>query len=109
MSATAQTAVLSRLDKGMASSAELESLLDLSQASVSRQLRELISAGRVLRLGSTRGARYALLRPIEGIGSQWELRRIDAAGEVHLLGRLYALAAGEFWFASSSRREFAWG
>jgi hypothetical protein len=37
------------------------------------------------------------------------MRRIDAAGEVHSLGRLHALAAGQYWFASSLGSEFAWG
>jgi hypothetical protein len=109
MPAVGQIPLLNRLGKGVASAAELEGVLGLSQTAVSRQLRELISAGRVLRLGSTRGARYCLLRPIEGIGSQWELRRIDAAGDVHSVGRLYALAADQYWFASSSQHNFAWG
>jgi DNA-binding transcriptional ArsR family regulator len=109
MAPPSQTRILDRLGKGVASSAELEALLGLSQPAVSRQLRELIAAGRVLRLGSTRGARYALLRPIEGIGSQWELRRVDAGGAVHTVGRLYSLAADQYWFTPVSQPDFAWG
>jgi hypothetical protein len=48
-----------------------------------------------------------MLRQIEGIGAQWPLRRIDAAGDIHPLGILYALAAGEFYFEASAT-SFAW-
>jgi HipA-like C-terminal domain len=97
------------LGKGVAASAELEAALELSQSAVSRLLRELISDGRIIRLGTTRGARYGLLRPIGNIGSQWELRRIDEAGNVQLMGQLHALAAGEYSFSPPTRIHFAWG
>lgn len=109
MAAPVTAPLLERLARGIASSTELEVLSGLSQTTVSRQLRELIAAGRVLRLGTTRGAKYALRRSIADVGSQWDLRRIDAAGDVHLVGRLHALAADEYWFAPSSRPNFAWG
>src|SRR5581483_9873989 len=50
-----------------------------------------------------------LLRPIGNIGSQWELRRIDEAGNVHLMGQLHALAAGQYSFSPATRIHFAWG
>lgn len=100
--------LITRLERGVASSAELETALDVSQTVASRLLRELARDGRIVRLGATRGARYGLLRPIGSIGSQWELRRIDATGNVKSMGRLYALAAGEYWFAPAVGSHFAW-
>lgn len=104
-----QSQVISRLERGVAASADLEAALGISQTAASRLLRELISDGRVIRLGVTRGARYGLLRPIGKIGAQWELRRIDETGNVKFMGRLYALAAGEYWFSPPSGIHFAWG
>lgn len=108
MPADRQSQLITRLGRGVAASAELEATLNLSQTAASRLLRELISDGQIIRLGTTRGARYGLLRPIGNIGSQWELRRIDETGSVQLMGRLHALAAGEYSFSASTRTHFAW-
>ena len=102
-----QDALLNRLAAGSATSPQLEQLLGQSQATMSRRLRRLISDRKVIRLGVTRGARYALLRVVEGIGSAWPLRRIDAQGKIHELGVLNALAAGEYFFQSNVPG-FAW-
>jgi len=104
--------LLARLHSGIASAPELEQALGVSQSSMSRTLRTLVSDGRVLRIGSTRGARYASRRGISGIGSSWPLRRIDRAGALHDLGRLHALAAGEYYFEPSQEartEDVAWG
>lgn len=100
--------LLRRLEAGTASAAELEAATGQLQSSVSRRLRELIARREVIRMGSTRGARYALLRQIEGIGAQWPLRRIDSQGAIQSLGVLHALAAGEFHF-EAAQDAFAWG
>ena len=107
MPATAPETILRRLDQGPASSTELETLLGQSQSTVSRLLRDLVSDGAIVRLGSTRGARYARLRNIEGIGASWPLRRIDEHGTVHELGRLHALAGSDYLFAAT-RKSFHW-
>ena len=106
MPATPADVILSHLTEGTAASADLETLLRQSQSTVSRQLRALMADGRVIRIGSRRGARYALSRQIEGIGARWPLRRIDPSGQVHELGLLHALAGGEYLLAAASR--FAW-
>jgi DNA-binding transcriptional ArsR family regulator len=93
--------VLALLQKGMTSSRELETALDLSQSAVSRLLRTLIAEGQVIRLGNTRGARYGLLRPLGNIGSCWQLRQIDPAGNVHDVGQLHALVADQYFFLPS--------
>jgi hypothetical protein len=108
MATDRKTELVTHLGRGVAASAELEAALDLSQTVVSRLLRGLIRDGEIIRLGTTRGARYGLLRAIGNIGSQWELRRIDETGNVRLMGRLHALAAGEYAFFPSTRLPFAW-
>lgn len=108
MPVTPAESLLRRLEAGTASADELVAVTGQSRSSVARRLRELIARHQVLRMGTRRGARYALLRPIEGIGAQWPLRRIDAHGAVHALGTLHALAAGEFHFESAAD-SFAWG
>ncbi|TLY63916.1 MAG: hypothetical protein E6K48_00860 [Gammaproteobacteria bacterium] len=95
--------LLTRLNSGIASAPELEQALGVSQSSMSRILRRLVSDARVLRIGSTRGARYGLRRGISGIGSSWPLRRIDRAGALHNFGQLHALAAGEYYFEPSQQ------
>ena len=103
--------VLARLSTGTASSPELERALRVPQSSMSRVLRALVNEGRVIRIGSTRGATYGIRREIPGIGSSWPLRQIDAAGNVHDLGQLHSLAADEYLVEPSREaldRNFAW-
>ena len=99
--------ILRRLADGTASSPELETLVGQSQSSVSRVLRELIRNDAIVRIGATRGARYARLRAIEGIGARWTLRRVDTHGRIHELGQLHALAGTEFYFQATAS-DFAW-
>jgi DNA-binding transcriptional ArsR family regulator len=107
MAPTPAEIVLGRLAEGTASAAELERALDQSQSSVSRLLRDLMGRGLIIRLGTTRGSRYGLLRAIEGIGSSWPLRRIDEQGTPQELGTLHALAGTEYFFQPADRR-FHW-
>jgi hypothetical protein len=107
-----QQRLLTRLRAGTATSAELESIVGASQSSVSRALRGLVEEGLVLRMGRARAARYGYRRPIESIGSQWPLRRVDAAGEVHELGILFCLAADEYYlevYPGAAAQGFALG
>jgi len=107
MPANPSELVLQRLADGTATSAELEQLVGQSQSQVSRLLRELIRRDSVVRIGSTRGARYARLRTVEGIGGRWSLRRIGDDGHVHDIGVLHALAGTEFYFESGNA-DFQW-
>lgn len=103
--------LLTRLRSGSAASAELGQAFGVSQSWMSRTLRRLVQEGRVIRIGRTHGARYALKRDIEGIGSSWPLRRVLRDGSIDELGTLYALAADEYYFeanAGATARGFAW-
>ncbi len=88
--------LLVQMKSGSTSSAELEQATGRSQSWVSAALRSLITQGRVVRIGSRRGARYALRREIPSIGSAWPLYRIGSVGEPVELGMLYALVADEY-------------
>ena len=68
MSASLVTVVAERLALGANSAAELMQALGVSQTTVSKALRVLERSQRVLRMGSTRGARYALRRRVAAIG-----------------------------------------
>jgi hypothetical protein len=65
--------------------------LGVSQTTMSRALRTLEKHQQVVRIGSTRGARYALRNPIAAIGSQWPVYRIDAEGFPQEIGQLTAI------------------
>jgi hypothetical protein len=107
MPASPVESILDRLNQGTGSSPELEQLLGQSQTTVARLLRQLIASGEVIRIGSRRGARYARLRAVEGIGARWPLRRIDEHGQVHDLGTLLALAGSEY-LLEATHRSFHW-
>jgi hypothetical protein len=107
MSSNLANEILARLEAGRVSSPELEQALRVSQSAVGRKLRALIDLHAIVRIGSRRGARYAALRSIEGIGSSWPLRRIDENSKIQTLGVLSALAAGEYYFeAAADLRNF---
>lgn len=82
---------------GAASSAELQTRLGVSQATVSRALSGLLRAGTVLKVGAARSQRYLLPRPIDGVGAEVPIMRVDVHGQVSPFGRMVALQGGRFW------------
>lgn len=98
--------LLTILADGASSSSVLAEALGISQPTLSRLINPLIQAERVLKIGATRGARYALRREIRGAGSAWPLFRIDRTGASHAVGTLYALAAGQFYFSTLANEDF---
>jgi HipA-like C-terminal domain len=100
-SAPTSDLLITRLNSGNTSSAELEQATGRSQSWVSAALRSLISQGRVVRIGSRRGARYALRRDIPPIGSAWPLYRVGRDGEPVEFGTLHSLVADEFYLEAS--------
>jgi hypothetical protein len=94
------------LASGASTTAVLAETFGISQPTLSRLITPLIKAGRVLKIGSTRGARYALRRQIRGAGSAWPLFRIDVTGRSHQVGTLYALAAEQYYFSAERGSRF---
>jgi hypothetical protein len=93
-------AVADMLARGPAAAADMARALAVSQATLSRSLRALEAEKRVLRIGSTHGARYALRRRVDAIGDVWPMYQIDEEGTPRELGPLHAIER-ESYFATS--------
>src|SRR4029077_4607188 len=78
--------------------------LRVSQTTASRALRELERHHRVLRMGSTRGARYALRRSMASIGSRWPIFRVDEGGTPRELGTLNAIHRDSYYVVAGPER-----
>ena len=98
------SAAAARLALGPASTVELMSALGASQSTVSRAIRSLERARRVLRIGTTRGARYALRRPVGAIDSSWPIYRVDGTGTPHEIGVLNAIHPANYYASSEIER-----
>jgi hypothetical protein len=98
------TVIAERLGRGASSAAELMQALGISQTTVSRALRELERRHDVLRIGSTRGARYALYRRVAAIGSHWPIYRIDEEGTPHELGTLNSIYRDSYYATAGPAR-----
>jgi len=78
--------------------------LGVSQSTVSRALRDLERRHDVMRIGSTRGARYASYRRVAAIGSQWPIYRIDEEGTPHELGTLNSIYRDSYYAVAGPAR-----
>jgi hypothetical protein len=96
--------LLALLRSGPRSAFELAQSLGISEPTALRALRVLGREQRVLRLGKTKGARYALRRDVDAIGSRWPLFRIDEGGAVHELGMLEALERDGYYASAGPPR-----
>jgi hypothetical protein len=80
---------------GPVAAAELAGRLGVSQPTLSRLVR---AAGeRVRRLGKARATRYALARPVPGLGDRLPLFQIDEHGASRPFGMLHLLASDHCW------------
>ena len=82
---------------GVATAAELQQALRISQPTVSRLLAPLIQSGQILKVGAARSQRYLLARVVPGLASTVPVSRIDAQGRPTPFARLHALQGGAFW------------
>ena len=78
--------------QGPATAKTLAATAQVDRSRVSRAIGQL--SGSVIRLGVTRGARYALRRSVRGAGDAFPIRRIDAVGQAHDWAELTALHGG---------------
>jgi hypothetical protein len=104
MSASLVSVIAERLALGASSAAELMQALGVSQTSVSKALRALERSQRVLRIGSTRGARYALRRSVAAIGTRWPIYCIDEQGSPQELGILNAMRRDSYYVTKGPGR-----
>ena len=96
--------LLPLLRSGPRSTPELAQSLGTSEPTVLRALRTLEREQRILRMGKTRGARYALRRNVGTIGGRWPLFRIDESGAVHELGMLEAFERDSYHVSAGPPR-----
>jgi len=92
------------LGSGPKSTPELAQALGISEPTALRALRTLEREQRILRMGKTKGARYALCRTVGTVGSRWPLFRIDTSGVVHELGMLEALERDSYYVSAGPPR-----
>jgi HipA-like C-terminal domain len=88
------TSIIDILKRGPATSAALQKACDLSQATVSRQLRAL--GDQIVRLGKGRATEYALTRNAFNAGDDIRLYAVDPHGNTVCVARLRPLAHGGF-------------
>lgn len=104
MTATSPRAVIEALVREPASAAVLAQGLGVSQPTISRLLRPLERNGRVVRLGSTRGARYGLARQVGPVGSSWPLYRIDESGNPLQVATVHAVERDRYFVTGGPPR-----
>ena len=86
-----------RRQGGVATSAELQAALGVSQPTVSRALKSLIQTGQLQKVGAARSARYVLPRAVAGVGAEVRVMRVGVQGQATPFARLLPLAGGAFW------------
>jgi biotin operon repressor len=96
--------LIEQLARGPAGTPELSRALGTSQPTISRAISTLQREGRVVRMGSTRGARYGLARPVDAIGSRWPLFRVNESGQLIELGPLHALQKDAYYTPGGPKR-----
>jgi hypothetical protein len=72
----------------------LATALRVDRSSISRALALPALAPQLVRLGATRGATYALRRPVRGLGDTFPIRCVDAEGRVRDWAELVTLHRG---------------
>lgn len=87
--------LLAALASGSCSRVELQTRLGISQPTISRLVRA--AGDRLAVLGRGPATRYGAVRAIPRLGARVPMYRIDEQGQVHVLGELVPLMAGEFW------------
>ncbi len=96
-----EQALVEALARGVSAVADLATALGRSAVTVSRQLRALERDGRVVRTGTTRGARYYGCRSGSVAAAGLPLYRVTVAGDVQAVGSVHALA-GERYLSRST-------
>lgn len=95
MNSHALTIVSLLRNRGSLTASDLTSAMKVSQPTISRLLKAM-RPGDLLRLGRARATRYALSRPVAGLGRTWPLYEIDPGGHAQVVGQLHALEAGQW-------------
>lgn len=95
--------LLSFLGTGVYSAPEIQQRFRCSQPTVSRLLAQL--GDRITIIGNARARRYTKIRDVRGLGGKFPIYKIDAEGNAHLIGTLYAVAQDLFLWTPLNARE----
>ncbi|QSI31365.1 type II toxin-antitoxin system HipA family toxin YjjJ [Variovorax sp. RKNM96] len=90
--------------QGVATSAEIQAHLGVSQATVSRALAPLIRSAEILKVGAARSQMYVVPRHVEHVGTEVPVVKIDAAGNALPFGRIVPLQGGRCWMDEQEGR-----
>lgn len=82
------------LGGGVQASKNLQSLMEVSQATLSRIIQR--NKESILTLGAARSTKYALLHPLREFGAQIPIYQVNETGNVYPLGELYLLASSQY-------------
>ena len=100
MSANKNLDQLARLQNILASgpckAPELQRILGVSQPTLSRLIRR--AGKRIFSLGASRARFYALPRVLADVGSEIEVFKVEASGDVGSLGTLFCLAGAQYYW-----------
>ena len=92
-----QTLQTLRQRGGVATSAELQAALGVSQPTMSRALAPLLRSAQVQKVGAARSQRYVLPRNLAGVGCTVPILRVDASGQPSAFARMVLLEGGGIW------------
>ena len=104
MRASNAAALVDRLAVAPASAMELGQALGISRPTVSRLIQPLERSGRIIRSGTTRGARYGLTRAVGPVGTSWPLYRIDESGQPEQVATVNAVERDRLFVVGGAER-----
>lgn len=94
---TPKTLQALRQQGGVATAAQLQAALGVSQPTVSRALAPLIQSGQVQKVGAARSQHYVVPRSVSGVGHTVPVMRVDAHGQPSPFARMVLLEGGAVW------------
>jgi biotin operon repressor len=99
-----QQRLIDRLRSGPASAAALAEAIGVSRNTIMRAIQPLERDGRLVRWGTTRGARYGLTRQVGSVGSSWPLYCISDQGQPEQVATVHAIERDRYFVTSHIER-----
>src|SRR6266498_1429036 len=95
--------LLAYLAVGVRTTADIQKRFSCSQPTVSRLLARC--GDHVFPIGKARSTRYTRLRDLRGLGGEFPVYKIDANGNAHSIGTVFAVAHDEYFWRPVSGEE----
>lgn len=100
----ADTALAFIRSQGVATSADIQARLGISQPTASRTLAPLVRSAVILKVGAARSQMYVAPRPVERVGAEAPVIEVDANGDAAPFGRIVPLQGGRCWMDEHAGR-----